>query len=420
MTTPSCQIAPNPIPLLIQLPDVDITGIVTGNTLVYNTVTKKWTPSSAGTGTVSSVGVSSTDLSVSGSPVTTSGTITLNINNQAVTYAKIQNISATNRLLGRATAGAGVTEEITIGSGLTLTGTTLSVTAGGVGTVTDVSVVTANGVSGSVATSTTTPAITLTLGAITPTSVNGLTISTTNGTLTLANGSTLATSGANSITLTSAGATNVTLPTSGTLATLAGSETLSNKILTAPKIANAGFIADANGNEQIVFTTTASAVNEITLKNAATANAVEIQATGGDTNVSTKFVPKGTGVFFGVQETFIIAISDETTAITTGNAKATFRIPYAFKVLKVRASLTTFSTSGTPTFDINESGVSILSTKITIDVNETTSVTAAVPPVISDDALAENAEITIDIDVAGTGATGAKIYIIGYATGQAG
>lgn len=66
-----------------------------------------------GAGTVTSVGVSSTDLSVSGSPVTGSGSITLNINNDAITYAKMQNVSATDKLLGRSTAGAGDVEEIT-------------------------------------------------------------------------------------------------------------------------------------------------------------------------------------------------------------------------------------------------------------------------------------------------------------------
>ena len=80
-------------------------------------------------------------------------------------------------LLGRGSAaGAGPAQEITIGSGLSLTGTTLASTLAG-GSVTSVSVTTANGVSGSVATATTTPAISLTLGAITPTSVNSVTIS---------------------------------------------------------------------------------------------------------------------------------------------------------------------------------------------------------------------------------------------------
>lgn len=75
--------------------------------------------------------------------------------------------------------------------------------------------------------------ITPTLGAATATSINGVSIPTaTSATLDLADSSTLATSGANSITLTSTGATNVTLPTSGTLATLAGTETLTNKRIT--------------------------------------------------------------------------------------------------------------------------------------------------------------------------------------------
>ena len=50
---------------------------------------------------------------------------TWTIDNDAVTYAKIQNVT-TNRLLGRVTAGSGDTEEITIGNGLSVSGTTLS------------------------------------------------------------------------------------------------------------------------------------------------------------------------------------------------------------------------------------------------------------------------------------------------------
>lgn len=54
-------------------------------------------------------------------------------------------------------------------------------------------------------------------------------------------------------------------------------------------------IRDGNDNELIKFSQTASAVNELSVKNSATGNAPEIQATGNDTNISIKLVPKGTG-----------------------------------------------------------------------------------------------------------------------------
>lgn len=111
-----------------------------------------------------------------------------------------------------------------------------------------------------------------------------------------------------------------------------------------------------------------------------------------------------------------VALSDEATAITTGTAKVTIRMPYAFTLTAVRASLTTASSSGIPTVDINENGTTILSTKLTIDASEKTSTTAATPVVISDASLANDAEITFDIDVAGTGATGLKVYLIGRRT----
>jgi hypothetical protein len=122
-----------------------------------------------------------------------------------------------------------------------------------------------------------------------------------------------------------------------------------------------------------------------------------------------------TGVFTGLPEAIQLAASDETTALTTGTGKVTFRMPFAMTLTAVRASLTTAQASGTIfTVDINESGTTILSTKLTIDNTEKTSTTAATPAVISDTALADDAEITIDIDQIGNGtATGLKITLIG-------
>lgn len=110
-----------------------------------------------------------------------------------------------------------------------------------------------------------------------------------------------------------------------------------------------------------------------------------------------------------------LAASDESTALTTGTGKMTFRMPYAMTLTEVRASLTTPQTSGSIfTVDVNESGVSILSTKLTIDNGEKTSTSAATSAVISDSSLADDAEITIDIDQVGDGtAKGLKVYLIG-------
>jgi len=74
--------------------------------------------------------------------------------------------------------------------------------------------------------------------------------------------------------------------------TLTGTETLTNKTLTAPKIGTS--ILDTNGNELLLLTATGSAVNELTLANAASGNAPSITASG-ETNVSINLIPKGTG-----------------------------------------------------------------------------------------------------------------------------
>jgi hypothetical protein len=110
-----------------------------------------------------------------------------------------------------------------------------------------------------------------------------------------------------------------------------------------------------------------------------------------------------------------LACSDETTALTTGAGKVTFRMPYAMELTAVRASVTTAPTGSTLVVDINEGGTSVLSTKLSIDAGEKTSTTAAVPAVISDTSLADDAEITIDIAQIGAtiAGTGLKVWLIG-------
>jgi hypothetical protein len=85
--------------------------------------------------------------------------------------------------------------------------------------------------------------------------------------------------------------TTLTLGESGDTITIASGATFT-PTLTAPIIDE---INDNNGNEEIIFTTTASAVNELTIANAATGNAPEIAATGDDTDIDLKLTPKGAG-----------------------------------------------------------------------------------------------------------------------------
>ena len=75
----------------------------------------------------------------------------------------------------------------------------------------------------------------------------------------------------------------------------ASAKTLTNKTLTAPKIVDGGFIADANGNEGIVLQTASSAVNALEVTNSATGSAVVVGAMGDDSNIDIDITPKGTG-----------------------------------------------------------------------------------------------------------------------------
>ena len=81
--------------------------------------------------------------------------------------------------------------------------------------------------------------------------------------------------------------------------TLTGTETLTNKTLTAPKIVDGGFIADGGGDENLVFGEVGSPVNELKITNAATGSGPilsSVSTSGTDTNIDINLNPGGTGV----------------------------------------------------------------------------------------------------------------------------
>lgn len=176
------------------------------------------------------------------------------------------------------------------------------------------------------------------------------------------------------------------------------SQSLSNKTLTAPKIVNNGFIADANGNEQIVFVTTSSAVNEITITNAATGSSPLIASSGGNTNIDLRLQGKGTGT---------VVIDDS--AINTSNA--------IFSVFDSTASsISAFGAATTLGIGASSGTASINNTTVTAPNATTISGAAATTLSLS---TTPTGAATINI---GTGAntTGTKAINIGTAGASGG
>ena len=100
---------------------------------------------------------------------------------------------------------------------------------------------------------------------------------------------------------TSVSGDTVTFAIDSTVATLTGTQTLTNKTLTTPtlttpRIADEGSINDANGNEYIKFQQTAGAVNSLEVTNSATGNGAKLATQGGDANIDLILDPKGSGV----------------------------------------------------------------------------------------------------------------------------
>ena len=279
---------------------------------------------------------------------------TWTIDNDVVTYAKMQNISATDRLLGRDTAAAGDAEELTVSGGLEFTGTggiqrsalTGDVAASaGSNTTTiqadsvtyakmqnvsatdkllgrstagagDVEEITCTAAARSILDDTTVGAILTTIGGQPlDATLTALASYNTNGILVQTAADTFA-----GRTLT--GTTNHITVTNGT--GVSGNPTLS---LPASIIVTTSLL-DTNSNETIIFSSTASAVNEITVTNAATAGNPKIAASGGDTNVSLLLDAKGTGVI-RTQQALIpdpVALSDAATIAVDASLGNHFRV----------------------------------------------------------------------------------------------
>jgi hypothetical protein len=113
-----------------------------------------------------------------------------------------------------------------------------------------------------------------------------------------------------------------------------------------------------------------------------------------------------------------IACSDETTDLTTGTGKVVFRMPHAMTLTEVRASVNTAPTGAVLIVDINEAGSTVLSTPLTMDAGQKstgsaaqTGITITTAAVISDAALADNAEMRIDIDQVGASVAGKGLVV---------
>jgi hypothetical protein len=115
------------------------------------------------------------------------------------------------------------------------------------------------------------------------------------------------------------------------------------------------------------------------------------------------------------------ALSDETTALTTG-LKLTYRMPYAFTLTDIKASVTTAPTDASLIADVHEGtsgGTSIMTTnKLVIETTEFTTKDATTQPTLTDTSLADDAELTFYIDQIGSTIAGAglKVTLIGTRT----
>ena len=223
-------------------------------------------------------------------------------------------------------------------------------------------------------------------------------------------------------------------PTSGTLTNCTGLPTagIVDAAVTLAKMANLAqdqFIGRTTASTGVPETATVTSAARTVLDD--TTVAAMVDTLGGATSTGTGGIARATSPTFvtpvlgtptsgtltncTIKAELGFACSDESTAVTAAVGKLFFRMPFAMTLTAVRASVKTAPTGSTLIIDINESGTTILSTKLSIDASEKTSTTAASAAVISDASLADDAEMSIDFDQVGSTIAGAgvKVWLIG-------
>ena len=273
---------------------ITTTGAITGGSLVADNITIDGTE----------IDLSSGDLTidVAGDIILNTDDGIVSLQDASATFGSLENSSG-NLVVnsGTTTALTFSGANVTIAGDLTISGDDLTM-----GTNTSGHIMVADGtnfnpvaVSGDVTISSA-GAVTIASGAVETAMVNANVITgqtaetsldTSNDTILIhdASASALRKTTLASISSALGGITDVVADTSPQLG--GNLDTNSHNIL----IDDAHFIADENGNEQIIFQTTSSAVNQFDITNAATGNSPELSATGGDTNISLKITPKGSG-----------------------------------------------------------------------------------------------------------------------------
>lgn len=108
-----------------------------------------------------------------------------------------------------------------------------------------------------------------------------------------------------------------------------------------------------------------------------------------------------------------LALSDESTVLSVG-VKAIIHAKTGFTLSSLMLGLSTASTSGIVTVNIKKNNTSLFATKITIDATEATSLTAVTAYVLTGTiSFIAGDEIKVEVDTAGTGAKGLKLYMTG-------